>query len=120
MLSVLTERDGMARPIKQLVIDGKTIVGLSKIAKNRWRISQTGERFTEADQYKALAYFKSKVKGRDSVFIPIAKGTNVDLIAVKRIPRAATLWPQTVKALQGIKRRGQSPYVFTSTHGTRY
>lgn len=36
----------------------------------------------------------------------------------KRIPRAATLWPETVAALKLIPRRGQ--YVFISTHGTRY
>jgi integrase len=34
--------------------------------------------------------------------------------------RVATLWPETVAALRAIPRRGQSPYVFTSPHGTRY
>jgi integrase len=35
-----------------------------------------------------------------------------------RIPRAAVLWPETIRALKGLPRR--SEYVFTSTHGTRY
>src|SRR5205085_6444592 len=38
----------------------------------------------------------------------------------KRIPQAATLWPETIAALRAIPRRGQSPYVFTSSHGTRF
>jgi integrase len=37
-----------------------------------------------------------------------------------RIPRAATLWPETTAALLAIERRGNSPYVFTSTHGKDY
>ena len=40
--------------------------------------------------------------------------------AERRIPRAATLWPETVKALKAVPRRGESPYVFVSSHGTRY
>lgn len=36
----------------------------------------------------------------------------------KRIPRAATLWPETLQELNKLTRRG--PYVFISTHGTRY
>jgi integrase len=40
--------------------------------------------------------------------------------ADKRIPRAATLWLETIELLRKIPKRGQSPYVFTSTHGTRY
>lgn len=35
-----------------------------------------------------------------------------------RIPRAATLWPETIQILRGVRRR--SPYVFTSSHATRY
>lgn len=38
----------------------------------------------------------------------------------QRIPRAATLWKETVKALKATPRRGASPYVFTSSHGTRF
>jgi integrase len=38
----------------------------------------------------------------------------------KRIPQAATLWPETIAAIRVIPRRGQSPYVFTSSHGTRF
>ena len=38
----------------------------------------------------------------------------------KRIPQAATLWPETIAALRAIPRRGQSPFVFTSSHGTRF
>jgi integrase len=34
--------------------------------------------------------------------------------------RAAVLWNENVEALRAIPRRGQSPYVFVSTHGTRY
>jgi integrase len=34
--------------------------------------------------------------------------------------RVASLWPETVKALRALPRRGKSPYVFTSPHGTRY
>lgn len=33
-------------------------------------------------------------------------------------PRAAMLWPETIKALKALPRKG--PYVFTSPHGTRY
>lgn len=36
----------------------------------------------------------------------------------KRIPRAAVLWPETIRALKAIDRKG--PYVFVSSHGTRY
>jgi len=36
-----------------------------------------------------------------------------------RVIRCATLWPETVDTLKAIKRTG-SPYVFTSTHGTRF
>ena len=36
----------------------------------------------------------------------------------QRIPRAATLWTETVEALRAVPRRG--PFVFTSAHGTRY
>jgi len=55
--------------------------------------------------------------------LDLAKGTYASIrhkTAAKRIPRAATLWPETVNALKGVTRRGASPYVFTSTHGTRY
>jgi integrase len=37
-----------------------------------------------------------------------------------RCIRASMLWPETVEALRAVPRRGNSPYVFTSTHGTRY
>ena len=36
------------------------------------------------------------------------------------VVRAATLWPETVAALQALPRRGQSPYVWTSNRGGRY
>jgi integrase len=36
----------------------------------------------------------------------------------QRIPRAATLWPETLAALKGVPRRGE--FVFDSTHGTRF
>jgi integrase len=36
----------------------------------------------------------------------------------QRIPRAATLWPETVAALRALARRGK--FVLISTHGTRY
>jgi integrase len=36
----------------------------------------------------------------------------------QRIPRAATLWPETITTLKAIPRKG--PYVFTSGHGTRF
>lgn len=35
-----------------------------------------------------------------------------------RIPRAAVLWDESMAALEQIKRKG--PYVFTSSHGTRF
>lgn len=35
-----------------------------------------------------------------------------------RIPRAATLWPETLEALAVVRHK--SPYVFTSQHGTKY
>lgn len=38
----------------------------------------------------------------------------------QRIPRAATLWPETRAALQALPRRGDCPFVFVSTHGTRF
>jgi len=37
-----------------------------------------------------------------------------------RCIRAAVLWDESIAALKAISRRGESPYVFTSTHGTRY
>ena len=40
--------------------------------------------------------------------------------AVRRIPRAATLWKETIAAIKAVPRRGESPYVFTSSHGTRF
>jgi integrase len=36
----------------------------------------------------------------------------------QRIPRAATLWPETLEALRGVPRRDE--HVFISTHGTRF
>ena len=36
----------------------------------------------------------------------------------KRIPRAATLWPETLRCLKGIPQRGA--YVLVSSHGTQY
>jgi integrase len=36
------------------------------------------------------------------------------------VVRVAVLWDETVEALRALPRRGQSPYVFTSPHGTRY
>jgi integrase len=36
----------------------------------------------------------------------------------KKIPRAGTLWPETLDVLKRIERKG--PYVFTSSHGTRF
>jgi integrase len=49
------------------------------------------------------------------------RGKNQD----KRIPRAATLWPQAVKVLEDVKRKmkaenRKSPYVFISKYGNRY
>jgi integrase len=38
----------------------------------------------------------------------------------ERISQAATLWPETIAAFQAIPRRGQSPYVFTSSHGSQF
>ncbi|HEX3358716.1 MAG TPA: tyrosine-type recombinase/integrase [Tepidisphaeraceae bacterium] len=37
-----------------------------------------------------------------------------------RCLRVAMLWPETIAALGAVPRRGNSPYVFTSAHGTRY
>jgi len=37
----------------------------------------------------------------------------------RRIPRAAVLWTETLEVLKKIKRT-DNPYVFVSTHGTRY
>jgi len=37
-----------------------------------------------------------------------------------RCLRVAVLWPETVAALSALPRRGQSPYVFASMHGTRF
>jgi integrase len=36
----------------------------------------------------------------------------------ERVPRAATLWPETIAALRSLKKGPE--YVFTSPHGTRY
>jgi integrase len=36
----------------------------------------------------------------------------------KRIPRAATLWPETIETLKALPRKG--PYALTSKHGTCY
>lgn len=36
----------------------------------------------------------------------------------QRVPRAATLWAETLAVLDGIARRGE--FVFVSTHGTRF
>jgi integrase len=36
------------------------------------------------------------------------------------IRRAATLWPETVEAVKAIERRAASPYMFTSSHGSRF
>ncbi len=37
-----------------------------------------------------------------------------------RCIRAAVLWSETIEALNAIPRRGTSPYVFVSKHGTRF
>ena len=36
------------------------------------------------------------------------------------VVRCACLWKETVEALKTVRRRGQSPFVFTSQFGTRY
>ncbi|MCL2648822.1 MAG: site-specific integrase [Phycisphaerales bacterium] len=53
------------------------------------------------------------------------KGTYVAIrgkTKAHRIPRAATLWPETVQVLKELKANtiGQSPYLFNSNRGTRY
>lgn len=35
----------------------------------------------------------------------------------RKIPRAATLWPETIAVLKALPRRAKSPWVFTSSHG---
>lgn len=51
------------------------------------------------------------------------KGTYASIRAKtqrKKIPQAVTLWPETIAALRAIPKRGESPYVFTSSHGSRF
>jgi integrase len=52
--------------------------------------------------------------------IDLDKATFSAIRGKTRIPRVATLWAETVEAIKKLPRRGQSPYVFTSTHGTKY
>jgi len=53
--------------------------------------------------------------------IDLEKGTYCSIRAkteAHRIPRAATLWPETIAALKAMPKKG--PYVFTSHYGTKY
>jgi integrase len=55
--------------------------------------------------------------------IDMQKGTYCTIRAkteAHRIPRAATLWPETLAALEAMPRKGASPYVFTSAIGMKY
>jgi hypothetical protein len=68
--------DAVGRKYKQYEFMDKKLFGLSKIGPNRWRISQTGERYTESDEYRAVQYFlQQTAEERETVFVPIAKGT---------------------------------------------
>jgi len=54
--------------------------------------------------------------------IDLSKGTYAAIrgkTADQRIPRAATLWPETVAAITALERKGPV-WVFTSKYGTRY
>jgi len=51
--------------------------------------------------------------------IDLGKGVFVSRRSKTKVRRVATLWPETAAALKEIKRT-QSPWVFTSTHGTRF
>jgi hypothetical protein len=62
----------MGRPLKPHTTPwGETLVGIIPLGNGRWRISETGERFTEHDEFKAITYFKSKQKRPQAVFIPV-------------------------------------------------
>lgn len=53
--------------------------------------------------------------------IDLKKGTYASIrgkTEAHRIPRAAVLWPETIKAIKAIPRKGE--YLFTSQHGTKY
>lgn len=63
----------MARPQKPFFADwigpaGEHVTGLCRQPDGRWRILSTGERFSQTDPRKAVAYFKSK---QPSVEVPI-------------------------------------------------
>ncbi len=38
----------------------------------------------------------------------------------QKIIRTATLWDETIDAMKALKRKGMSPYIFTSLHGSKY
>jgi len=54
--------------------------------------------------------------------LDLEKGTYAAIrgkTAEQRIPRAATLWPETIAAIKALPRKGPV-YVFTSKYGTKY
>jgi integrase len=52
--------------------------------------------------------------------LDLEKGTFVAIRGKTRIPRVASLWAETVEAIKTLPHRGQSPHVFTSSHGTNF
>jgi integrase len=50
----------------------------------------------------------------------LEKGTYFAYRGKTGIPRAAMLWRETIEAVKAIPHKGQSEFVFTSAHGTRY
>lgn len=47
-------------------------------------------------------------------------GTFVGRRAKTQVIRVGVLWPETLEAIKALTKQGKSPWVFTSTHGTRF
>ena len=61
--------------------DGTKVVGLSRQADGRWRISATGEVFFEPDEHLALARFErvmAHLRGEQAVGLPLPPQRNVE------------------------------------------
>ena len=61
----------MGRPQKPYRTSwGELVDGLNKMPDGRWKIIATGERFTEQNEFTAVARFKQQAKNRETIFIP--------------------------------------------------
>ena len=73
----------MGRPMKPYKWSfGKVTVGIVSMGKGRWRISESGETFTQHDEWKAYSYFMSKQKGPEKTVPFFADNLGSNTVAI--------------------------------------